>query len=256
MTRRRKHRAAHPGAQAPAQPDIGLVSIPLLCCLLGAALFVYEFGGSAPTLTNEFIRLEESVAASAFNAFKIDEREKAAAAKLQRLEQAARLARIRREIEALLARHTALEEQKQDLDRLETLLAEIEAARLRLDELELQKQKAIVARQSLFGGYTGQYVLVECLAGEVIVHPSERRISLNALTAQRDWLLGEIDRVGYVAIAVRPGGWTRDSFETAKGLIQEHIESQRLNHGRAIAHTDFPLHADEAIGPYLPPPAS
>ena len=96
----------------------------------------------------------------------------------------------------------------------------------------------------------------DCVNRRIAEASSERRISLNALTEQRDWLLGEIDRVGYVAIAVRPGGWTRDSFETAKGLIQEHIESQRLNHGRVIAHTDFPLHADEAIGPYLPPPAS
>lgn len=256
MTRRRKHRAAHPGTQAPAQPDIGLVSIPLLCCLLGAALFVYEFGGSEPTLTNEFIRLEEAVAASAFDAFQIDERQDLATAKLNRLDQAARLARIEDEIQILLARHAALDAQKQDLDRLETLLADIAAAQLRLDELELQKQKVIVARQSLFGGYTGQYVLVECIAGEVIVHPGEQRIATAALAAQSDWLLREIDRVGYVAIAVRPGGWTQDSFASAKDLIQTHIESRRRDEGRVIAHTDFPLHADEAIGPYLPPPAS
>ncbi len=253
MTRRRKHRAAHPGTPTPAQPEIGLVSIPLLCCLLGAALFVYEFGGNKPTLTNEFLALEEAVAASAFDAYRLDEREREAAEKLRRLQNAARLARLQDEIAALLARHRTLEAQQQDLDRLEKLLADIAAARQRLAELDRAEDRARAARSSLFGGYTGQYVLIECLAGEIIVHPANRRIPISQLYEHRDWLLGEIDRLGYVAIAVRPGGWVRDSFAEIKPLVQNHITDRRAADGRSIAHTDFPLEEDAPIAPYLPP---
>ncbi len=256
MTRRRKHRRAHPGTPAPAQPEIGMVSIPLLCCLLGAALFVYEFGGNKPTLTNEFLALEEAVAASSFAAYQIDEREQDAAEKLRRLQNAARLAELQDEIAALLARYAAMQAQQQDLDRLEKLLAEIEAHRARLAQLEREEDRARAARESLFGGYAGQYVLIECLAGEIVVHPGDRRIALRDLYAERDWLLSEIDRLGYVAIAVRPSGWTRDSFAEIKPLVQTHINEARAQDGRAIAHTDFPLEDEASIRPYLPPPTS
>ncbi|WP_221029441.1 hypothetical protein [Actomonas aquatica] len=252
MTRRRKHRSAHPGPAAPSQPEIGLVSIPLLCCLLGAALFVYEFGGNKPTLTNEFLALEEAVAASAYTAYQLDEREQSAAEKLRRLQNAARLAALQDEVTALLEQHARLEAQQQDLDRLEKLLAEIEAAQIQLTDLQRQRDQSRAATTSLFGGYNGQYVLIECLAGEIIVHPQQRRIPLRDFYAHRDWLLGEIDRLGYVAIAVRPQAWTQDSFAEIKPLVQTHLAARRAA-GQTIAHTDFPLKNDAPITPYLPP---
>ncbi|MCF3650771.1 hypothetical protein [Synoicihabitans lomoniglobus] len=251
MSRRHKsrHRARTP---APGQPELGLVSIPLLCCLLGAALFVYEYGGSAPTLTKEFLALEEQVAASAFTAHDLDTREQSAAEKLRLLQNAARLARIQAELAQLAARHRDLQQEQLDLDRLEKLLAEIEAARLRIAELEVQRNKVIAERRSLFDNYTGPYVLVECVDNAIIVYPGAQRISLNDLPAHQAALLEQIDEFGYVAIAVRPGGWTRDSFDAAKQLIYAHLDAVRQSTGREIARTDFPIKAAEPIGPYLP----
>lgn len=251
MSRRHKsrHRAHTP---APGQPELGLVSIPLLCCLLGAALFVYEYGGSAPTLTAEFLELEEQVAASAFTAHDLDEREHSAAEKLRLLKNAARLARIQQELALLAERHRNLQQEQLDLDHLEKLLAEIEAAQLVIAELKVQRDQVIAARRSLFNDYTGPYVLVECVANAIVVYPGAQRIVLSDLTEHKAALLQQIDTVGYVAIAVRPGGWTRDSFDAAKQIIYGHIETVRQSGGRIISRTDFPLQPAEPIGPYLP----
>ena len=237
---------------APSLPEIGLVSIPVLCCLLGAALFVYEYGGREATLTAEFIELEEAVAASAYEASTIDDRQQTAAEKLRLLEQAARLARIQDELAALAEKHALLEAQLQDLTELEKLLAELESTRLRIEDLRVQRDKMIAERQSLFGGYSGTYVLVECVADAIVVYPDARRITLDELPEEREWLLGEIDAKGYVAIAVRPSGWYGNSFDAAKQLIYRHIDTVQTSSGRTIARTDFPLNADESLGPYLP----
>ncbi|MCC5023941.1 MAG: hypothetical protein J6386_14660 [Candidatus Synoicihabitans palmerolidicus] len=249
--RRKSHSRAAPAA--PDQPELGLVSIPLLCCLLGAALFVYEYGGSKPTLTHEFLELEERVASSAYTAHTLDEREQTAVEKLRLLEAAARLARLQDELAALLRRHAQLEAQQQDLIALERLVAEIAATRLRIQDLQLQRDKVIAARRSVFAGYTGPYLLIECVAGEIIVHLEGQHLSLEQLAKGPASLLAAIDAVGYVAIAVRPGGWQNDSFEAAQKLIYGHIEAVRAGTGRQIFRTDFPLDTDEPIGPYLPP---
>jgi chromosome segregation ATPase len=136
------------------------VSIPLLCCLLGAALYVYEYGGTEPTLTTEFLALEEDVAASSYDAAQLDQREQEAATRLRALLAAARLANLDETLAELRERFGKLQQQESDLQRLQELLEQIAAAEIEVANLERQREERERQRLSLFSGYDGPYVLV------------------------------------------------------------------------------------------------
>ncbi len=238
--------------QSRGGPDIGLVSLPVLCCLLGAALFVYEYGGSEPTLTQEFLELESRLAVDATTTADVQDRAETADAKLQLLAQAATLVREEQQLATLTRQHTQLRGQAQLLAALEAQTQELADARDEATRLRSEQTAAFTAAELLFGGYRGDFVLVECIAEAIIIHPVGRRIPLGELTAASDALLREIDRTGYVAIAVRPDGWRDRSFDQVRELIRTHLDAQTTQPDQRIHWTEFPLQADESIAPYLP----
>lgn len=235
-----------------SRPDIGLVSLPVLCCLLGAALFVYEYGGSEPTLTREFLELEARLIEDATAAASLQQRAEEAGADLQLLAQAAQLVRTEQELATLTRRQDELTAEARLLAALTEQTRELAAAREEATRLRAELASALTATERLFGGYQGEFVLVECVADAVVLHPAGRRIPLAELPAQSDALLREIDRTGYVAIAVRPGGWRDGSFHQVRALIRPHLATGTTTADPPIRWTEFPLPANESIEPYLP----
>lgn len=236
----------------PLGPDIGLVSLPVLCCLLGAALFVYEYGGSEPTLTQEFLDLEARLIEDAALAEILEERTAAADARLQLLAQAAHLVREEQELATLTRRKDQLAEQARLLTALETRRRELETARDEAAGLRAEQATAATPAELLFGGYRGDFVLVECIADAIILHPDGRHIPLAELPEARAALLQKIDRTGHVAIAVRPGGWRDGSFDQVRELVRTPWGETDPAAPPRIRWAEFPLHADESIKPYLP----
>ena len=235
-----------------SRPDIGLVSLPVICCLLGAALFVYEYGGSEPTLTREFLELEARLQEDATATDTLLDRVAEADTDLQLLAQAARLVREQQQLATLTRRQDELTGEAQLLAALEEQAQELEEAREAATRLRVELSSALTATERLFGGYQGEFVLVECIADAIVLHPAGRRIPLTELPAQSDALLQEIDRTGYVAIAVRPSGWRDQSFDQVRALIRPHVDAQSGPTEQQIRWTEFPLPADESIEPYLP----
>lgn len=235
-----------------SRPDIGLVSLPVLCCLLGAALFVYEYGGSEPTLTREFLELEARLQADANAAESLRDRVAAADTDLHLLAQAARWVREEQQLATLTRRQDELTGEAQLLAALAAQAEELAEAREAATQLRLELASALTATERLFGGYQGEFVLVECVANAIVVHPAGRRIPLAELPTQSEALLAEIDRTGYVAIAVRPSGWRDRSFDQVRALIRPHLEAQAGPTDEKIRWTEFPLPAAESIAPYLP----
>lgn len=230
-------------------PDIGLVSLPVLCCLLGAALYVYEYGGSEPTLTREFLELESRLREDATTAQDLHERAEDAEAKLTLLTQAAQLVREEQLLATLTRQQDQLAERGQLLDALDAQVRELTEARDQATALRSEQSATLTAAELLFGGYRGEFVLVECIDQAIVVHPTGRRISLAALPGEKESLLDEIDRAGYVAIAVRPAGWRDRSFDQVRAMIRTHLDAQTE---RKIRWTEFPLPAGESIEPYYP----
>lgn len=233
-------------------PDIGLVSLPVLCCLLGAALFVYEYGGSEPTLTREFLALESRLIVDATTAQTLNDRTDVADKKLKLLAQAAELVREEQALATLTRQHEQLAGQAQLLAALETQMEALADVRVEAAELRSEQAATLTAVELLFGGYQGDFVLVECVAGAIIIHPMGRRVPLAELEGERDVLLREVDRTGYVAIAVRPDGWRDQSFDQVREIIRTHLEAQTPSPEDGIRWTEFPLPADESIEPYFP----
>ena len=235
-----------------SRPDIGLVSLPVLCCLLGAALFVYEYGGSEPTLTREFLELEARLQADAIVAETLADRAAEADSDLELLAQAARLVREEQQLATLTRRQVDLTAEARLLAALEEQTQELEEARETASRLRLELASALTATERLFGGYQGEFILVECIEDAIVLPPAGRRIPLAELPAHRGELLEEIDRTGYVAIAVRPDGWRDRSFDQVRALIRPYVEAQSGPAEEKIRWTEFPLPAGEPIEPYLP----
>lgn len=232
---------------APGSPDLGLVSLPVLCCLLGAALYVYEYGGREPTLTREFSELEDRVARSRLHAEDLATQNLHLERQVRLLTEAAQLHRARREASDLRRQAEELDALGLALERFAIAIEKTEGDRVELRRLEAERDRRISDTSGLFGGYRGRYVLIECVDEAVIVHPGARRIALVDLLTSPDALLREIQQTGYVALAARPAGWHERSFNPVKRLIQERLTAS------AVARTDFPLTADEPLTPYLPP---
>ena len=241
-----------PVDRSQSGPDIGLVSLPVLCCLLGAALFVYEYGGSEPTLTREFLELESRLIVDATTAQTLNDRAHEADENLQLLAQAARLVREEQALATLTRQHEQLAGQAQLLAALETQVEELADARDEANKLRSEQAATLTAVELLFGGYQGEFVLVECIAEAIIIHPGGRRISLAELQEESVGLLREIDRTGYVAIAVRPAGWRDQSFDQVREIIRTHLDAQSTPSEDGIRWTEFPLQAAESIEPYFP----
>lgn len=233
-------------------PDIGLVSLPVLCCLLGAALYVYEYGGSEPTLTREFLELESRLIDDATTAEALADRADEADATLQLLAQAAKLVREEQELATLTRQHAQLAGQAELLVSLETQAQELAEVRNEATKLRAEQAAALSPAELLFGGYRGDFVLVECIAEAIIIHPTGRRIPLAKLPEESVALLREIDRTGYVAIAVRPDGWRDQSFDQVREIIRSHLAAQTTLPEQSIRWTEFPLQTGESIEPYFP----
>ena len=160
--------------------------------------------------------------------------------------------REEQQLATLTRQHEQLSEQAQLLDALETQTIELSEARDEVATLRSEQSVTFTAAELLFGGYQGEFVLVECIGEAIIVHPSGRRISMAALPEEWEGLLQEIDRTGYVAIAVRPAGWRDQSFDQVREIIRTHLTAQPTSPEDSVHWTEFPLQADESIMPYYP----
>lgn len=237
----------------PGQPDIGLVSLPVLCCLLGAALFVYEYGGHEPTLTHEFAELEQAVATSRVTAETLTAQTRATAAQLALVEDSLAYLREQRALAALVDREQTLSAQRDLLDALARQAPDLAALKREAERLQAAQADRLAAAHTLFGGYNGHYVLLECVADAVRVFPGNRRIPLADFPAALPALLQEISACGYVAIAARADGWRERSFEPVRQQLYRALDALPVPAGTvAVRRTDFPLRTDEPIEPYLP----
>jgi hypothetical protein len=84
----------------------------------------------------------------------------------------------------------------------------------------------------------------------VIVYPGAKQISLASLTAETDWLKGEIRRVGAVLLVVRPNGF-KESYAKFYELLTKFADGE-ASQGRKIVLSFWPIEAEESVKQYLP----
>ena len=104
----------------------------------------------------------------------------------------------------------------------------------------------------LQGRYGGRYVLIECVADAVVVYPGAQRLPAAMDAAQFDALIQRIDAAGFVAFAVRPSGWFKDSLDTVRPRVLKALAERQAGTQRRIGRTTLPLTADESIDDLLP----
>jgi len=101
--------------------------------------------------------------------------------------------------------------------------------------------------EELRGEYQGPYVLLECFQGYATVYPGAWRISDSPHEAEWQKLMNQIIKTGFVAIVVRPSGWTNGAYDK----LQKRIFAQ-LGPSSTVGRVTFPLRVDDSIKPYLP----
>jgi hypothetical protein len=168
----------------------------------------------------------------------------------------AEMERLERQRQELANKITAEDRERakaQELQKkLEDLRAEMERLRALLAELEAQAaQHAAQKPRRWFGGsYRGPFLLVECDDKGGVVYPGRKRILTENLTAETDWLAGEVRRVGAALLVVRPGGF-KEPYAKFYALLTK-LAEQGTSQGRTIVLSFWPIEADESIEPYLP----
>lgn len=245
-------RKPRPVPRANSLPDIGLISIPVLCCLLGAAFFVYVFGGQRAPWNAPFLELQDKLEETATATTSLDEREDEALGRALLLKRAEEIRRLTEEVRRLSLLRDDLTAKVADLAELARLQLELDRLREELERLRIAEQNLLARQNSVFGGYTGNYVLIECVQDAIIVHPGAERIGLYQLPDTQDRLMAQIVAAGYVAFAVRPSGWHENSFSRVKTLVYERLSTTEQSGGARVGRAEFPLHEADPIEPYLP----
>jgi len=238
--------------RASALPDIGLISIPVLCCLLGAAFFVYVFGGQNAPWNRPLLELQAAMTETATATSVLEEREEAALGRALLLKRAQEIRRLEEEMAQLARLREDLTLQVADVAELARLQLELERLREQLAQLELAERRLREQRIPVFRNHTDSYILVECLRDEIVVHPTGRHIGMFEFTEQQAWLCDQIDANGYVAFAVRPGGWTDNSFDRVSTAVYDHLASRVEAGHPPVRRVEFPLAESDSIIPYLP----
>jgi hypothetical protein len=161
----------------------------------------------------------------------------------------AEVAQLRKVVDEGKVAAAKAQELHQELDRLKKQIAKAQ------DRIKQLQRKLDTSGNPLFGSYTGPHVLIECDKDGVSVYRSDNwkktPMGLPSSTRDREWLLKEIDRLGFVAFLVRPGGFDK-SFDDYTEFIYDHID--RANQTRPanarIGDYSFPAEADEPIEKY------
>ena len=134
-------------------------------------------------------------------------------------------------------------ELQQELDRLKKETAKTQ------DRIKQLQRKLDPNGNPLFGSYTGPNVLIECDRGGVSVYCSDHwkkiPMGLPPSSSDRERLLKQIDRLGFVAFLVRPGGFDK-SFDDYSEFIYDHID--RVNKTRPVNQRigDFSFPAEDS----------
>lgn len=141
------------------------------------------------------------------------------------------------------------QELQQELERLKKQVAKAQ------DRIKQLQKKLDPNGNPLFGSYTGSNVLIECEQNGVSVYCSDnwkrRPLTQPPSDSDREWLLKEIDRLGFVAFLVRPGGFDK-SYNTYTKIIYDHIDlvNQTRPATNLIGDYSFPAEADEPVEKY------
>ena len=246
--------------------DLGLLTMPLFCSLLGAILILLFSNGSGnpPPLPGEKIRellsrltqarlaITQSLATQDVISNRFDLAEyRAANAKLddQITEKLGAVARLTNQVSEAQIRQGRLEEISR---RVEAAVADAAEARVRVADLEARSKAARTNLAiGLFGSYRGSLVLIECDRDGATIHPSGRKLASDAPEREFDPVFAEIDHAGFVALVARPGGFT-NSYPRVRRIVGEHL--QNINRGRAtpVGICAFPLDATAPITAFLP----
>jgi hypothetical protein len=133
-------------------------------------------------------------------------------------------------------------------ERLKNLNKEIEELTTVIAQLQRQIDQQ-PDRNGLGGSYTGAYVLIECDDRGALVHPDRKRISLEPLEADIDWLKSQIKTVGAVALLTRPSGFEK-SFDKFYDILTG-FANERKSQGQDIVLILWPIESDETIEKYL-----
>ncbi|MFW6119056.1 MAG: hypothetical protein ACOC7S_01825 [Planctomycetota bacterium] len=253
--------------KATDSASIGFFALPALCCLLGAVVYLSSVAPEAVSDAGEPALLAEQ---SKIIAQQIEE------AEAERQELFEGIAALREEVQDRKERRKQLGELKLKLARLEERIQELRATKEKLAQIvDAQKERAVKiadlkgqyedlqraieqlrarvrklqqereqdSKRSGRTGYSGPYVLVECLEGEVVVYPGEKRLSTDASRAEKEAVLHRAERVGFVALAVRPSGY-EDSYAEFRGYLNDSDAE--------LSWSSFPIGAEEPIERYVP----
>ena len=246
--------------------DIGLLAMPVFCCLLGAMLILMLNNGSGapPPLALERIRellacitqarfaIAQSGVVQSVVSNRIDFAEyRNANVKLdakieERRREAAKLSNQVSQAQVIQGR---LEEKQR---QAKTTEADVEAARSRIEDLEA-RAKASKTNDAigLFGNYRGSLVLLECDRDGATVHPSGQRIAADAPERELDSVITEIERAGFVALVARPDGFEK-SYGRFRQVIFNRVDDLNRRRKTPIGLCMFPLTDDASITAFLP----
>jgi hypothetical protein len=235
--------------------DFGFTAMIILCCLLCAAVLIVVDGEAK--LDDRIERLTER----GHCVRQLVERFHVVQTSWNRLgEQSDQLSRFRLKIDGLdvlqgerqreLVGLLAIEKLQKTLTAINRETADIET---RINTVsELVDLRRIRSQRMFIGDHIGAYVLLECRETGVRVYPAGRDLPDNPSETQWQWLCSEIKKTGFLALAVRPGGWYNQSFDAYRKRIYDYVRQIEENEGRRIGHTNFPIGNDEPIEPYLP----
>lgn len=259
--------------------DLGAVALPALCCLLAGIIWVAATSGGADQepLPSDFAeQLERTEGATDQVGGRCDE----FATHLERFEQEfaatsrarsqllalaqliagarqqiAELLKTKGELDEQVDRHEQRRAQIADLsDQTKRVLAENEGARRRIAGLEATARKAASEPHIPGVSYRGPYVLVECGSGGAVVYPGRRTLGKDPSRDDLAWLLAEAERVGFVALAVRPDAFLTTFVPYYVGVVK-HLDEAEAK-GKKVGFAYFPLQSAEPIAPYVPKGAS
>jgi hypothetical protein len=246
--------------------DIGLMAMPVFCCLLAAILILILSSGSGhrPPLAPEKVReLLARITQARLVIAQSDLAQHAVSNRLDLAEYRHATKKLEAELEEKLLQAAKLSNQVSQAQivqgRLEekqrqaqTTQADVEAARSRIQELE-SRIKAATTNDAigLFGTYRGSLVLVECDSQGAMIHPSGRRLTATAPERELDSVIDDIKRAGFVAIVARPDGFTK-SYDRFHRLILDRLEDLNRLRSTPIGFCAFPLTDDASIAAFLP----
>jgi len=246
--------------------DIGLLAMPVFCCLLGAILILIltNGSGSRPPLEPEKIRellsritqARMAIAQSGvtrhivLNRLDFAEYRNANKKLDEQIEEKRReAAALSNEVSQAQIVQGRLEEKQR---QAQTTEADVASARARLEELEARTKAAKTNDAlGLFGSYRGSLVLLECDRQGATIHPSGRRIAVDAPDREFDSVASEIDGAGFVALVARPDGFAK-SYGHFRQLVMNRMDDLNRRRTAPVGFCAFPLTDDAPVSAFLP----